>query len=420
MIAHGVVLSPELIAAVAAHAEATYPKEACGVILGRPGAPDLVRVVPLENVQDHHHHADPVAFPRDGRDAFRIDERERIRVLDQAEGEGLVERVLFHSHCDAGAYFSPEDRAMAVQQGVELLPGVVHLVVSVRKGRRSDAAAFCYDPKTGAFLEVRLPPELLGLAAPPELLPHLELRALDNHVAVRPIRPYGGPLVPRRVDAAEQELLWSAIEGAPVALEPEALAELLVFGAGGFSPLQGYLRKADLRSISQRGRTIAGVPWREPILLQVPKPHFPKHVHAGGLLGLTDAEGTPVGLVAVTEVTPGKERVGVAGPVYVFSGAGHDQLSATDTRAELLRRGAQRVVALLGPGPYPELDAFDQRLAIDPAWSPGALALPNAPTPWLRAVIAQNFGATHFWLPKPERVEWIRDEALATELWPKV
>ena len=264
MIAHGVVLSPELLEVVAAHAEASYPKEACGVILGRPGAPELVKVVPLENVQDHHHQADPAAFPRDGRDAFRVDERERMRVLDQAEGEGLVERVLFHSHCDVGAYFSPEDRAMAVQQGVELMPGVVHLVVSVRKGRRSDAAAFSYDKRTGAFLEVRLPPELLGLATPPELLPHLELRALDTKVAARPIRPYGGALVPRRVSAAEQEVLWSAIEGAPVALDPQALAELLVFGAGGYSPLEGYLRKAELRSLSQRGRTIAGIPWREP------------------------------------------------------------------------------------------------------------------------------------------------------------
>lgn len=418
MITHGVELSPELIEVVAAHAEAAYPVEACGVILGRPGSLELAKVVPLQNVQDRHHQQDPVAFPRDGRDAFRLDELERMRILDQAGPEGLVERVLFHSHCDAGAYFSPEDRAMAVQQGVELMPGVIHLVVSVRKGQRSDAAAFCYDPKTGGFLEVRLPPELLGLSTPLELLPHLELRALDRDAAALPIFPYGGPLVPRQVNAAEQEVLWSAIEGPPVPLDPEALAELSVFAAGGYSPLEGFLRKAELRSISQRGRTIAGVPWREPLHLHVPKAHFPKHVHAGALLGFTDAAGTPRGLVAVTEVAPGKDRVGVAGPVYVFSTPG--LASAPETRAELRRRGARRVLALLGPGPYPELGDFDQVLSPDPGWFAGALGLPTAPTPWLRAVIAQNFGATHFWLPGPERAEWIRDEALATELWPKV
>lgn len=418
MIAHGLRLSPALVQEVAALAERAYPVEACGVILGRPDATELAQVVPLQNVQDRHHQQDPVAFPRDGRDAFRVDELERMRVLDRAEGEGLVERVLFHSHCDAGAYFSPEDRAMAVQQGVELMPGVVHLVVSVRKGRRSDAAAFRYDKQTGGFVEVRLPPELLGLATPPELLPHLELRPLDAKTAARPIRPYGGALVPRWVNAAEQELLWSAIEGAPVPLDHEGLADLLVFAAGGYSPLEGYLRKAELRSISQRGRTIAGVPWRDPVQLQVPKGHFPKHVHAGGILGLTDAHGEPRGVVAVTEVAPGKERVGVAGPVYVFSSPG--LLSAADTRAELLRRGAQRVVALLGPGPYPPVGEFDAVLAIDPGGVPGALPLPDASTPWRRAVIAQNFGATHLWLPASDRAEWIRDEALATELWPKV
>src|SRR5215831_4528167 len=133
-----VELSAAIVQEIASHAERDFPIEACGLVFGRADVPELSRVVPMKNVQDRYHERDPDAFPRNGRDAFRLDELERMRVLERNEAEGLAERILYHSHCDAGAYFSPEDRAMAVQHGVEMMPGVVHIVVSVRSGRRAD------------------------------------------------------------------------------------------------------------------------------------------------------------------------------------------------------------------------------------------------------------------------------------------
>ncbi len=149
------------IAQVISEAERCYPNEACGVILGLPDAEELQRVEPLRNMQDKFHKFDPERFKRTARDAFRLDDMQRMRLLDEAEKDGLVERVLFHSHCDAAAYFSAEDRAMAVQDGIELMPGVVYLVASVLDGRCADLAAYLYEE--GQFKERRLPLE----GAPP-------------------------------------------------------------------------------------------------------------------------------------------------------------------------------------------------------------------------------------------------------------
>ena len=136
-------ITDPIVEAIIAHAERDYPNEACGVVLGT--AQKLVRVTPLANEQDKYHQHDPKAFPRTAKHAFRMNELERMRVLDAASEEGLDERIIYHSHCDVGAYFSPEDRAMAVQDGIELSPGVVHLVVSVRDGAKAgqDCADLC-------------------------------------------------------------------------------------------------------------------------------------------------------------------------------------------------------------------------------------------------------------------------------------
>jgi hypothetical protein len=79
---HGLHLDPATLAAVIAHAERDFPHEACGVIAGRVGAARLERVCPLRNVQDRYHARDPARYPRSSREAFRVDELERLRLLE--------------------------------------------------------------------------------------------------------------------------------------------------------------------------------------------------------------------------------------------------------------------------------------------------------------------------------------------------
>src|SRR5437588_114358 len=69
--------------------------------------------------------------------------------------------------------------------------------VSVRAGKRSDMAAFKYDSARQTFEEMRIPLAEYSL-------PDLELRAMEGRETARPIRPYGGLLMPRRVTPDER------------------------------------------------------------------------------------------------------------------------------------------------------------------------------------------------------------------------
>jgi proteasome lid subunit RPN8/RPN11 len=62
--------------------------------------------------------------------------------------------VLYHSHPDAGAYFSTMDRQWALTPGGRpLWDGVGYLVVSVRDGRADEARLYTWDPASRDFHE---------------------------------------------------------------------------------------------------------------------------------------------------------------------------------------------------------------------------------------------------------------------------
>ena len=134
--------------------ESAYPAEGCGVIL-RAGASGPFRVRPLQNVIDRYHARDPVRFPRTSRTAYRFDPREWLQVSEEAEARGEQVVCVFHSHGDAGAYFSQEDREMAAPDGEPVLPGVSYLVVAVDAGRASAARLFWWD--AGDWREASVP-----------------------------------------------------------------------------------------------------------------------------------------------------------------------------------------------------------------------------------------------------------------------
>jgi len=130
-------LAPALLEALCAHLEQCYPEEGCGVVLvGAGGA----RVLPLRN-----------ASAGDPRHGFAFEPREWLQLSKGADAAGERVRCVFHSHVDGAAYLSAADREAAAPGGQALLPGVLHLVVSVRCGSADEAAAF--RAKDGEFLE---------------------------------------------------------------------------------------------------------------------------------------------------------------------------------------------------------------------------------------------------------------------------
>jgi proteasome lid subunit RPN8/RPN11 len=148
--------------------EAAYPEEGCGFVI--EAADGALEVVPTTNRATQLHRMDPEAYPRDGRTYFEPDMKPWLRAVR----EGRTPRLIFHSHPDTGAYFSPTDRASAIVEGdggavLERHPGVVHLVVSVRGPMPAARVArlFEFAPEEAGFREVAafdgagrlLPPE---------------------------------------------------------------------------------------------------------------------------------------------------------------------------------------------------------------------------------------------------------------------
>ncbi len=139
------VARPELLRVVTEEATLRYPNEACGLLLRNVDA--TLHAIAAPNLQDRYHALDPVEFPRTGRMAYKLNERLIAKAAEQ--GQHLV--GIWHSHCDAGAYFSSEDVRCAAPGGQALYPGVAYLVVSVMGGQVRGTEMYHFDPASGGF-----------------------------------------------------------------------------------------------------------------------------------------------------------------------------------------------------------------------------------------------------------------------------
>jgi proteasome lid subunit RPN8/RPN11 len=149
------IVTGEELHRIRAQAEAEYPAECCGVVLVREGSPGERLLVPCRNVQDEYHAKDPEKYPRDSRTAYHMDPRDLLRI-GRTEGDGYRVRTLYHSHIDAGAYFSETDKQNALIQGEPLYPEAAYVVLSVVEGKVAAAAAFAWHPEVRNFVPVEL------------------------------------------------------------------------------------------------------------------------------------------------------------------------------------------------------------------------------------------------------------------------
>lgn len=126
--------------AMADAAEAAFPAEACGLIVGR-GKGQLLRVT------------DVIAAPnlladRIGR--FELDPAVRLRVEKALREVGGRDRIIghYHSHADGSAEPSATDRAMVFE------PDLAWVIVGVSEGQAIQLLAHRFDPKREAFRSV--------------------------------------------------------------------------------------------------------------------------------------------------------------------------------------------------------------------------------------------------------------------------
>jgi len=146
------IVTAEELEALRAQAVEEYPAESCGVIVRRD---DERRLVRCRNVQNDLHARDPERHPRDARTAYYIDPADLLRI-GRMEGDGFNVAVIYHSHIDAGAYFSETDKRNALVGGEPAYPDAIYLVTSVIDGRLDATAAFRWEATRRDFVPVSL------------------------------------------------------------------------------------------------------------------------------------------------------------------------------------------------------------------------------------------------------------------------
>ncbi|MBI4115228.1 MAG: M67 family metallopeptidase [Candidatus Omnitrophica bacterium] len=145
-------IPPDYLKRIFRQAEKDYPNETCGILIGPKSDQGVVtKIYACRNVQDEYHHEDPISFPRTARAAYFIDPKDLLKIQKESRQKNCEMRVIYHSHCDAGAYFSEEDQRIALSEGKPTYPGVSYIVVSVQKGKAGEASLFAWNEKEKGF-----------------------------------------------------------------------------------------------------------------------------------------------------------------------------------------------------------------------------------------------------------------------------
>ena len=118
----------------------------------------------------------------------------------------------------------------------------------------------------------------------------------------RLVSPHGGELA-ELLAAPEKcaELQAGSRDWQSWDLTPRQLCDLELLLIGGFSPLRGFMGRADYESVCARMRLADGTLWPIPVLLDVPE-ELAHKVGAGATLALRDPEGVMLAALHVEEV----------------------------------------------------------------------------------------------------------------------
>ncbi|MGB0652274.1 MAG: bifunctional sulfate adenylyltransferase/adenylylsulfate kinase [Thermoplasmatota archaeon] len=122
------------------------------------------------------------------------------------------------------------------------------------------------------------------------------------------IAPHGGELKELTASPERREELKAALVGMPSwDLTPRQMCDLELLLNGGFSPLDGFMGKADYDAVCADMRLADGTLWPMPITLDVPAA-FAADLEAGTQVALRDPEGVALAVLTVSDNwSPDKE-----------------------------------------------------------------------------------------------------------------
>jgi len=157
------------------------------------------------------------------------------------------------------------------------------------------------------------------------------------------IPPHGGKLINRLVTNREREALIAKAATLPrVALNDVSLSDVEMIAIGAYSPLEGFLTRADYESVLTKMELANGLPWTIPITLGVSKEEA-EPLKTGQDAALVDDTGSLVAVLHLEEKFSW-DRDREAKLVYQTTERKHPGVARLDTVGDVLLGGTISVV----------------------------------------------------------------------------
>jgi sulfate adenylyltransferase len=211
-------------------------------------------------------------------------------------------------------------------------------------------------------------------------------------------KPHGGgglkPLLLHCDERADELRRAASLPRLPISSRERG--DLLMLGIGGFTPLDGFMSRADWRKVCEEMRLATGIFWPIPVTLSAPA-HWAKDIVEGSEIALSDGDtGSILGTMTITDkyrIDKGQEcrqvfrtedvahpgvrmvmehpETNLAGPVRVLTDGGFAQrypgiyLTPAQTRAEFERKGWSKVAAFQTRNPMHRSHEYLAKIAIE-------------------------------------------------------
>jgi len=159
------------------------------------------------------------------------------------------------------------------------------------------------------------------------------------------IEPHGGTLVNRIVDSGKASQLAEAAADLPViTLSAKQACDLEMIAIGAFSPLTGFVGRADFEGICRDMKLASGVVWPIPITLAVDD-QVKTTLTEGGQAALKHADGTLMAVIDVQEIYPHDKKLEIPN-VFRTEDPAHPGVKAVMDEGDWLVGGPVHVITV--------------------------------------------------------------------------
>ena len=159
------------------------------------------------------------------------------------------------------------------------------------------------------------------------------------------IAPHGGELVINMAGEQEGALLREQAKSLPhLQIGSRQMADLEMLANGAYSPLGGFMKRADYLSVVHTMHLSNGLPWPLPVTLPV-RSEQAATLKEGTQVALVDAQGLPQAILMIEEKF-GYDKEHEASQVYRTTEEAHPGVKVLYQQGEVLLGGPVRVVEL--------------------------------------------------------------------------